>query len=212
MIRVGEFGNTDNKKSVQISMPDDTFTSNIQSIEIVDNVLDSLNWEKSVRVLTAELYNKPLEYSSQETFSLYDYSQEGTDKNTVEKFKTAGYPRLFDVEHTAFTSSDLLNLDVSAITKHDLVWVAKKDNHEWDVLRLTAAGLKITAMRQINNATQLEVILTANHNFVAGDYFTILNSQYTQLNGVYKVYSTPSATSLIFDYKILIGIFVFNSF
>jgi hypothetical protein len=201
MIRVGEFGNTDNKKSVQISMPDDTFTSNIQSIEILDSVLDSLNWEKSVRVLTAELYNKPLEYSSQETFSLYDYSQEGTDKNTVEKFKTAGYPRLFDVEHTAFTSTDLLNLDVSAITKHDLVWVAKKDNHEWDVLRLTATGLKITAMRQINNATQLEVILTANHNFVAGDYFTILNSQYTQLNGVYKVYSTPSATSLIFDYK-----------
>jgi hypothetical protein len=69
------------------------------------------------------------------------------------------------------------------------------------VLRLTATGLKITAMRQINNATQLEVILTANHNFVAGDYFTILNSQYTQLNGVYKVYSTPSSTSLIFDYK-----------
>lgn len=201
MIRVGEFGNTDNKKSVQIRMPDNTFTNNIQSIEILDNVSDSLDWEKSVRVLTAELYNKTIEYNSQETFSLYDYTEEGTDKDTVQKFKTAGYPRLLDVDHTAFTSTDLLNLDVSAITKNDLVWVAKKDNNDWDVLRLTSTGLKIIAMRSINNATQLEVILTGNHNFVAGDYFTILNSQSTQLNGVYKVYSTPTTASLIFNYN-----------
>ena len=201
MIRVGEFGNTDNKKFVQIRMPDDTFTNNIQSIEILDNVSDSLDWEKSVRVLTSELYNKTIEYNSQETFSLYDYTEEGTDKDTVQKFKTAGYPRLLDVDHTAFTSTDLLNLDVSSITKNDLVWVAKKDNNDWDVLRLTSTVLKIIAMRSINNATQLEVILTGNHDFVAGDYFSILNSQSTQLNGVYKVYSTPTTASLIFNYN-----------
>ena len=201
MIRVGEFGNLEAKKSVQIRMSDDTFTNNIQSIEILDNPTDSLNWEKSVKVLSSELYSKPVEYSAQETFSLYDYTQEGTSKDTVQKFKTAGYPRLLDVDHTAFTSTDLLNLDVTAITKNDLVWIAKKDNNDWDVLRLTSTGLKITAMRQINNATQLEVILTSNHNFVSGDYFTILNSQHAQLNGVYIVYSTPTSSSLIFNYN-----------
>jgi len=201
MIKVGEFGNTESKKSIQIRMSDNSFTNNIQSIEILDNSTDSLNWDKSVRVLSSELYNKPVEYVAQETFSLYDYNTEGTDKDTVQKFKTAGYPRLLDVDHTAFTTSDLLNLNVSAITKNDLVWIAKKDNSEWDVLRLTSTGLKIAGMRQINNATQVEILLTGNHNFIKGDYFTILNSQFTPLNGVYQIYSTPTSSSLIFNYS-----------
>jgi hypothetical protein len=41
MIRVGEFGNTDGLKSVQIQMPDNTFRNNVQSIELLDK--DRLN-------------------------------------------------------------------------------------------------------------------------------------------------------------------------
>ncbi len=201
MIRAGEFGNVDNAQSVQIRMPSDKFTSNIQSIEILDDVADQSNWEKSARVIKSQLFSKPLEYMAHDTFSRYDYSQPGIDKDAVQKYKTAGYPRLVDADHTAYNINDLLNLNVSSVTKNDLVWIAKKENNDWDMLRLTATGLRIIAMRQINNGTQVEVILTQPHGFEAGEYFAILNSQFVQLNGVFKIVSTPNPNSIVFNFN-----------
>ena len=201
MIRAGEFGNVDNAQSVQIRMPSDTFTSNIQSIEILDDIADQSNWEKSARVIKSQLFSKPLEYMADDTFARFDYSQPGIDRDSVQKYKTAGYPRLIDADHTAFNINDLLNLNVSSVTKNDLVWIAKKENNDWDMLRLTSTGLRIIAMRQINNATQVEVILTNPHNFQVGEYFAILNSQFSQLNGVFKIISTPNANSIIFNFN-----------
>lgn len=201
MIRAGEFGNVDNAQSVQIRMPSDKFTSNIQSIEILDDVADQSNWEKSARVIKSQLFSKPLEYMASATFSRYDYSQPGIHKDAVQKYKTAGYPRLVDADHTAYNINDILNLNVSSVNKNDLVWIAKKENNDWDMLRLTATGLRIIAMRQINNASQVEVILTQPHGFEVGEYFAILNSQFVQLNGVFKIVSTPNANSIVFAFN-----------
>jgi hypothetical protein len=182
-------------------MPDEQFTSNIQSIEILDNATDDANWIKSATVVKEALYQKPIEYTAAETFSRYDYSLAGFDREMVQKFKTAGFPRLADVQHTAFNESELLNLDVNQLTTNDLVWIAKKDNNDWDVQRVSNTGLRITSITAINNNTQLEITFTGTHSFQKNDYFSIVNSQYDTLNAVYQVAMSSADNSIIFDFN-----------
>ena len=126
-------------------------------------------------------------------------------------FKTAGYPQLQQVQHTAYDIEDILNLDMNRITANDLIWVANKSNKDWDVFRITSAGVKIANLNLINDASQLQITFTGSHNLSAAtstseaDYFGISNSEESTLNGVYQVVSTPSHKSVIIDYDGNVG-------
>ena len=207
MIRKGEFGNADGKENIQFKLDDTVFTANTQSIELLDNSNDSVNWARSVPVIQDNFYTKPIEYTASTTFTKYDYTSAGVDKDNVQVYKTAGYPRITQVQHTVFNISELLNLDVNTITANDLIWIASKDNHDWDVQRVTPAGIKIASVRSINDATQLEITFTADHSFSAGsttttpDFMAIANSESEQLNGVYKVASVEDYKRILIDYS-----------
>mgnify|MGYP003300160229 CR=1 FL=1 len=54
----------------------------------------------------------------------------GVDRDTAQVFKTAGYPQLEQVQHTAFNISDVFNLDVNRVTSSELIWVANKSNKD----------------------------------------------------------------------------------
>ena len=206
MIRTGVFGNTDSKESVQITLSDDKVDANPQSIELLDNSADVKEYRRSLEVVKEDLYSKPIEYTATSTFSLMDYTQEGVDRDKVQVYKTAGYPQLDQVQHTAFDVSDLLNLDIDSITKNDLIWVANKQNKDWDVLRLTSAGIKIDQLRTADNATRLFIKFTDSHGLSAGtntseaDYFAINNSVSTTLNRVFQVASVVDHKTVIVDY------------
>jgi hypothetical protein len=193
MIRTGVFGNTDSVENIQITLSDDQVNADPQSIELLDNTADTKEYRRSLAVIKENLYRKPVEYTAANTFSLLDYTKAGVDRDRAQVYKTAGYPQLEQVQHTAFDISDLLNLDINTITKNDLVWVANKQNKDWDVFRLTSAGIKIATLTPINNATQLEITFTGSHGLTAGsstteaDYFAISNSEATTLNRVFRV-------------------------
>ena len=193
MIRTGVFGNTDSVENIQITLSDDQVNADPQSIELLDNTADTKEYRRSLAVIKENLYRKPVEYTAANTFSLLDYTKAGVDRDRAQVYKTAGYPQLEQVQHTAFDISDLLNLDINTITKNDLVWVANKQNKDWDVFRLTSAGIKIATLTPINNATQLEITFTGSHGLTAGsstteaDYFAISNSEATTLNRVFQV-------------------------
>ena len=154
-----------------------------------------------------QLYSKPAEYTASKTFSRLDYSQAGVDRDQAQIYKTAGYPQLNQVQHTAFDISDLLNLDVNSITNNDLTWVANKQNNEWEVFRLTSAGIKIDQLSTSENATKLLIQFTGSHGLSAGtntteaDYFAISNSESRTLNRVYQVSSVPDHRTVIVDYE-----------
>jgi hypothetical protein len=131
---------------------------------------------------------------------VYDYTQPGFDRDTVRTYKTAGYVRQQDVQHTAFNQEDILNLDVAQLEANDLIWTAKKSNNDWDVQRVTSSNLKVATTRAINGGLQLEVTLTDSHGFTAGDYFAISNSQFTALNGVYVVATVVDHVTIVFDF------------
>ena len=198
MIRVGEFGNVDGMKSIQIQMPDTTFTKNIQSIELLDS--GTASYSRSAEVLADNLYQKPLDYTAANTFGTYNYTAQGFDREVPQKFKTAGWPRLQDVQHTAYSTSDLLNLDVATVKNNDLVWIARKDNTDWDVQRITSTGTSIKSMQSFNSDSQLLINFTLDHGFVKNDYVAIRNSQFADLNGVYQVSDILDSKSLIINY------------
>ena len=206
MIRTGNFGNMDSVENVQIILKDNEIKANPQSIELTDVLSDTVEYARSEAVDKSELYYAPVEYTASTTFKKVDYSKAGFDRENTQVFKTAGYPQLQQVQHTAFDIEDILNLDMNRITANDLIWVANKSNKDWDVFRLTNSGIKIADLKLINDGTQLQVTFTGSHNLSAGsttteaDFFGISNSQESTLNGVYQVVAVPDHKTVTIDF------------
>ena len=206
MIRTGKFGNTDSIENIQIILKDNEIKADPQSIELLNTSNDTVSYTRSQAVVSQDLYYKPIEYTPATTFSRLDYTKEGTDRETLQVFKTAGYPQVQQVQQTAFDITDLLGLDVNSVSSNDLIWVANKSNKDWDVFRMTATNYKIANLSTINEGEQLEITFTDSHNLSAGsqtteaDLFAISNSEENTLNGVYQVSSTPNHKTVIIDY------------
>ena len=207
MIRTGVFGNVDSKEKIQITLAEESVSADPLSIELQDNPAESKEYTRSLAVPMDQLYSKPAEYTASNTFSRLDYSQAGVDRDQAQIYKTAGYPQLNQVQHTAFDISDLLNLDVNSITNNDLIWVANKQNNDWEVFRLTSAGINIDQLSTSENATKLLIQFTGSHGLSAGtntteaDYFAISNSESTTLNRVFQVSSVPDHKTVIVNYE-----------
>ena len=211
MVRTGNFGNTDSVENIQLVLKENEITADPQSIELLDTPTDTVEYARSDAITKDNFYYKPVEYTASETFKRLDYTKEGVDRDTAQVYKTAGYPQPQQVQHTAFNIDEILELDMNAITTNDLIWVANKSNRDWDVLRITSAGIKIANLTLINDSSQLEITFTGSHNLSAGstttqaDYFGISNSEETTLNGVYQVSSTPDHKTVIIDYTGNVG-------
>ena len=207
MIRTGTFGNTDARENIQITLKDNEVIADPQSVELLENPTDTKTYQRSLAVDKDKLYSKPVEYSASTTFALLDYTKEGVDRENAQVYKTAGYPQLGQVQHTGFDIDDLLNLDINSIDNNDLIWIANKENKDWDVFRLTSAGIKIATLSTSENATRLLIEFTGSHGLSAGDnttpadYFAISNSEATTLNRVFQVSSTPNHKSVIVEYE-----------
>ena len=206
MIRSGQFGNVDSVENIQITMKDSEVTSDPHSFELFDTTNEDKEYARSTYVAKTALYRKPVDYTASTTFKRLDYTKEGVDRDHAQVFKTAGYPQLNQVQHTAFDIADLTNLDMNAITASDLIWVANKTNKDWDVFRISFANIKIASLSPINSATQMEITFTNSHGLSAGtstsqpDFFGISNSQEATLNGVYQVKSVTDHKTVIIDY------------
>ena len=211
MIRTGNFGNTDAIQNIQITLKDNEITADPQSIELLDTSNETKEYLRSDAIVKDDLYFAPVEYTASDTFKRLDYSKEGVSRDIAQVFKTAGYPQLNQVQHTAFTIDDIVNLDMNLINPNDLIWVANKSNRDWDVFRITNAGVKIATLHLINDASQLEITFTGSHNLSAAslsqeaDYFGISKSQETTLNGVYQVKAVPDHKTVIIDYQGSVG-------
>lgn len=211
MIRTGNFGNTDSIENIQIVLKDDEITADPQSIELLDTSADTKEYARSDAIIKDDFYYKPVEYTASTTFKRLDYTKAGVSRDTAQVFKTAGYPQLQQVQHTAFHIDDILNLDMNQITTNDLVWVANKSNRDWDVFRISNAGIRIANLRLLNDELQLQITFTGSHNLSAGtttteaDYFGISNSEESTLNGVYEVKATPDHKTVIIDYTGNVG-------
>ena len=160
MIRTGRFGNVDARENIQITLNENEILANPQSLEFYGTTNFTKDYARSLGISKTDFYHDPVDYDTATTFSKYNYDTQGVSRDSVQKLKTAGYVQPAQVQLTAFNEIDLVNLDVSTITRNDLVWVANKSNKDWDVLRLSSAGVQIVTVQKIND--NLEIIITFN--------------------------------------------------
>ena len=206
MIQTGKFGNTDATENIQITLNANEVTANPQSIEVFDTTNFSKNYARSLAVAKPNFHFSPIEYTASTTFSKYDYTKQGIDRDVVQELKTAGYPQVNQVQHTVFSEAELLQLDVANFTRNDLVWIANKSNNDWDVRRLTSANKVIETLEPINDESQMIIKFNDSHNLSAqtnrteADYFAILNAQLPDLNRVFRVDTVVDHSTVLVDY------------
>ena len=90
MIQTGKFGNTDATENIQITLNANEVSANPQSIEVFDTTNFSKNYARSLAVAKPNFHFSPIEYTASTTFSKYDYTKQGIDRDVVQELKGVG--------------------------------------------------------------------------------------------------------------------------
>jgi hypothetical protein len=119
-----------------------------------------------------------------------------TDRN----LPSAGYANLDDVDITAFDLAAVENSDnlLNDIGIGTTIWVAKVNNYDWNVYRAELVNSTITQVSD-NLEGRALVEFDAVHGLKSGDLLVIKFFN-TDVNGIYRVVSVPSITTLLIDF------------
>ena len=79
-------------------------------------------------------------------------------------FKTAGYVREQDVQHTAITESELTNLDANTLQNNDLVWIGSTSNLDSKNVKFTITNLMFVLI--LDSVNQLSFTLSIQGGIV----------------------------------------------
>lgn len=194
--RVGSYGATDITQYIEVSLPEDTFSSN-PSFGQFD--LDSATQQPGRYYFTPngtgtqKIQHIPKYFSANLFISSNDYVNYNTS------IRSAGYFFLSDVDGTIFDINNPNYTDkqvfIESIGSGFKLWVARKANNDWDLLRADQIVGEVT---QINNAfdNQIEIVFSKAHGLVQGDYLVLKNFSST-FDNIYRVASTSSVYSVV---------------
>jgi hypothetical protein len=113
---------------------------------------------------------------------------------------SAGYVNINDVDITVFSLDDPSSIaaELDNIGNGTRIWVAKTNSYDWNVYRATQTPGRITRVNDNLNGTSV-VTFTAIHNLNRGDVL-IVRFFNESFNGVYRVLTVPSPTSVTVAY------------
>lgn len=198
--RVGSYGATDITQYIEVSLPEDTFSSNPSFGQFdVDNITVASGrtyFTPSGTTGTEEILHLPKFYSANLFISTSDYVNYNTS------IRSAGYFYLEDVDGTIFDINNPNYADkqtfIGNIGSGFKLWIARKPNNDWDMLRADQIVGEVT---QINNAldNQIEIVFSKAHGLVAGDYFVLKNFS-DVFDNIYRVVDTHSVYSVIVSF------------
>ena len=120
-----------------------------------------------------------------------------TDPNTL---PSAGYVNLDDVDISLFSLDNfsLLSPLINQLGVGSTVWVGKVNAYDWGVFRVDSVPGDITQVS--NNLEGLALVnFSKVHNLAAGDYLVIKYFD-ARINGIYRVRSVSSITSVLIEY------------
>ena len=212
MIKTGQLGNVDSRESIQFVLNQNEIKGKPQSIELFDTTNTDKDYIRSLGISKQNLYSEPVEYKASETFARYDYSKQGLSRDSIQTFKTAGYPQVKQVQLTAFDIDDLLDIDVSTIKPNSLVWVANKSNKDWDVFKVNSETNTILSVSTDNLTDQLKLIFAKAHGLNESsinneaDFFAITGAQIEGLNAVHQVSQVVDYKTVIINFTGSVGI------
>jgi len=116
---------------------------------------------------------------------------------------TAGYVNLNDADITVFdiNNSDSLNENIDLIQVGTTIWVAKINNHDWNIYRAQAVPGTVDHVCDNLNGTS-RVIFSKPHELNIGDKL-IIKFFDEEIDGVYTVVSVPgiNTVNIVFQFE-----------
>ena len=191
--RIGHFGSFETYKEHEIPLREGAFIENPQVINFVDTIPVKPNDLIYYTSATDRLIT-PTDYVAANTFVT-------TSSLDLFKLQTAGYVRFDDVDVTALNENSILDLQNNRqLQDGDVVWVASKENNDWDVLRYNLMPARITSsFMDAVTPDQMTFVTRGLHNLSVGDLISISQFEDT-IDGIYKVINIPKLNQFTVNY------------
>ena len=192
-VLAGTYGAQANKSFFEIALNESLLNYNPSTIQIINPGEAS---QANQTVLLNDLWKESYKITSP---NILPTTYEGTGTSTG--LPSAGYVCLDDVDITVFSLADPTALDtnIDTIGIGTYVWFAKTNSYNWGVYRTTLVKPQLTQLS--NNLSNTAVAqFNGTHGLVSGDLI-IIKYFNSEVDGVYRVLSTPSTTSIIISYN-----------
>ena len=187
-ILVGTYGANANRSWFEIVLNQALLTANPSTVQIIqpgqtspaDQTIYLSNlWSESYAIPTTDIL--PTTY--------------GTNLDTA--LPSAGYVNINDVDITVFNLNNPANLDASinTIGNGTVVWVAQINSYDWGIYKCVQVSGQMTLLSNNLNSTSV-VQFNHTHGLAIGN--TIIIKYFNDgVNGVYRVLSVPSPTTVV---------------
>jgi len=181
--RSGYYGSYSTYNEIEIPLIEGSLVDNPQVISFVDSVVSTLTNDLIQLVLPADLSIKPTNYQTTATFVT-------TPSTDILELNFAGYPRLDDVNLTAFNQKDILNLTATNfINEGNVIWLANNSMNDWDVLQYKLSTARITSVSNVTG--KLNFSTDTVHNLSPGQIISVIEVD-TGVDGVYQISEVPA--------------------
>ena len=191
-ILAGTYGAQANKSFFEIALNEALLQYNPSTVQIINPGTAS---QADQTVLLSDLWKESYKITSPD---ILPTTYEGSGTSTG--LPTAGYVSLDDVDITVFNINDPTSLDtnIDLIGIGTYVWVAKTNSYNWGVFRAALVPPQLTQLSNNLSNTSLAQF-NGVHGLSAGDLI-IVKYFNSSVNGVYRVLSVPSVTTIIIEY------------
>jgi hypothetical protein len=187
----GTYGANANRSYVELRLNEALLQSDPATVQIIEPGESSL---ANQTVLLNDVWRETYKLTSP------DFLTTTTTEITDTALPSAGYVNIDDVDITVFSLDDPTNINANldTIGNGTKIWVAKTNSFDWNVYRATQVPGRITRVTDNLDGASL-VSFTQVHNLSLGDIL-IVRFFNDSFNGVYRVLTTPSPTTLTVAY------------
>jgi hypothetical protein len=191
-VLVGTYGANANRNYFEINLNEANLTSNPSTVQIIQVGQSSL---ANQTVLLSQLWRQSYNISNTNILpTIYPSA-------LASALPSAGYVNLDDVDITVYSLDDPASIDanINIVGTGTTIWVARDNSYSWNVYRCTPVPGQLAQLTDNLNGTAV-ARFTQVTNLVRGD-LVIVRYFESGVDGVYRVLSTPSITSVIIAYS-----------
>ena len=190
-VRRGTYGANANRSYVELRLNEPLLQSDPSTVQVILPGETSL---ANQTVLLNDVWRESYKLTSP------NFLTTTTTQMTDTALPSAGYVNIDDVDITVFSLDDPSNIaaNLDTIGNGTKIWVAKTNSYDWNVYRATQVPGRVSRVTDNLDGASL-VTFTQVHNLSLGDIL-IVRFFNDSFNGVYRVLTTPTPTTLTVAY------------
>lgn len=190
-VLVSTYGANANRSYIELRLNEADLTADPCTVQVITPLQSSL---ANQTILLGDVWRESYKLTSTNIFP----TTLTTNLDTA--LPTAGYVNLNDIDITVFSLDDPTSLDINldTIGIGTTIWAAKSNSYDWNVYRCGRVPGQLTQITDNLNSTSIAQFDQV-HGLSRGDLI-IVRYFNSAIDGVYRVLSVPSITSVIIAY------------